>query len=120
MNVPITDPPATPLATVFKNRLVTLLAGDVGALVVEHGDGYRRVLDADESDYIRTARAAALANGVPASAFAAVAGDYLFQVCMAARHRESETWTLVFRTVSAERMGEIIAENYQGNKGDTT
>ncbi len=118
MSVTGVDPSKSTLAVLFKNRLVTLMAGEVGGLVVEHGDGFRRVLDADESDYLRAARASAIANGVPEGLFATVAGDYLFQVCLAARDRDSETWNIVFRTVPAERMGEIIAEEYSQNRRD--
>jgi hypothetical protein len=111
------DPADPPLATMFENRMVKLLAGDVGALVVEHADGYRRVLDPDESGYLRAVRASAIAHGVPDDAYGVAAGEYLFQVCLGARNTESEVWELVFRTVSADRMGEIIAEDYLQAKG---
>ena len=116
-NRDLADPP---LQTLFQNRLVKLLAGEVGAFVVEHGDGFRRVLDPEESGYLRAVRASAIDHGVPEGAFGAAAGDYLFQVCLGARRKDTEVWELVFGTVSADRMGEIIAEDYLQAKGDKT
>jgi hypothetical protein len=110
----------SPLTVVFENWMVKLLAGDVGGLVVEHADGYRRVLDADESDYLREVQASAIANGVPEEAYATAAGEYLLQFCLGARNKKSEVWNLVFHTVSADRMGEIIAEEYLENERDPT
>ncbi len=107
-----------PLTVVFENWMVKLLVGDVGGLVVEHADGFRRVLDADESDYLRQVQASAIASGVPDDAYTKAAGEYLLQFCLGARNRNSDVWELVFHTVSADRMGEIIAEEYLEKERD--